>query len=185
MKLTYQKYPFWALNSVKAKSLLNAEEMAQVEKMRPCTDKTILFTIGYEGNSLENYLNRLIENDIKILVDVRNNPLSMKFGFSKSQLKKYCESINIEYLHFPEVGIISEKRQELHTQADYDRLFKDYRTKNLPNTTTTQKVILNLLIEHKRIALTCFEAQHCQCHRSHLANAIKELPGFNYEIKHI
>lgn len=185
MKLTYQKYPFWALNSVKAKTLLNAEEMAQVEKARPFTDKTVLFTIGYEGNSLENYLNRLIENDVKVLVDVRNNPMSMKFGFSKSQLKRYCESINIDYRHFPEVGIISEKRQELNTQADYDRLFKDYRIKNLTHTKDTQSAILDLLVERKRIALTCFEAQHCQCHRSHLANAIKDLPGFNYEIKHI
>ena len=185
MKLTYQKYPFWALNSLKAKSILSTEEMAQVERSRPVNDKTILYTIGYEGNSLENYLNRLIENDIKILVDVRNNPLSMKYGFSKNQLKRYCESLGIGYFHFPDVGIVSEKRQELNIQADYDKLFEEYRIKNLPHTKKTQNVIFELLLKHKRIALTCFESQHCQCHRAHLADAIKALPGFNYEIKHI
>jgi uncharacterized protein (DUF488 family) len=185
MKLTYKNYPFWALNSVKAKSLLSEEEMAMVEKSRRFNTNTILYTIGYEGSSLENYLNRLIQNDVKVLVDVRNNPLSMKFGFSKNQLKRYCESIGIGYFHFPDVGIVSSKRQELYAQADYDKLFEEYKIKNLRRTKETQEAILNLLIEHKRIALTCFEAQHCQCHRSHLADAIKTLPGFSYEIKHI
>jgi uncharacterized protein (DUF488 family) len=185
MKLTYQKYPFWALNSVKAKSLLSKEEMIKVEEARPTNDKTILYTIGYEGNSLENYLNRLIENDIKVLIDVRNNPLSMKFGFSKSQLKRYCESIGIGYFHFPDVGIISEKRQDLNTQADYDKLFREYRVKTLPNTQNTQKEILDLLVKYKRVALTCFEAQYCRCHRASLADAIKNLRSFSYKIEHI
>ena len=49
----------------------------------------------------------------------------------------------------------------------------------------TQTVILNLLKQHKRIALTCFEANICQCHRKHLAEAIETLPSFEYEVKHI
>lgn len=185
MKLTYQKFPYWAINSVKASSLLSPEEMADVEKQKSIETATVLFTIGYEGNSLEHYLNRLITNGIKVLVDVRNKPLSMKYGFSKGQLKRYCESIGISYMHFPDVGIKSDQRQELNSQADYDKLFKEYRKKNLPNTYQTQQVILNLLKEYKRIALTCFEALPCQCHRSHLADAIKALPGFDYEIKNI
>lgn len=185
MKLTYQKFPYWAINSVKAKSLLNPEEMGIVETHKPKRSGTILFTIGYEGTSLENYLNRLIQNDVKVLVDVRNNPLSMKFGFSKTQLKRYCESIGVSYFHFPDVGIMSEQRQELNTQADYDRLFKEYRKSNLPKTKHTQSAILELLKQNGRIALTCFEALPCQCHRSHLAEAIKSLPGFEYDVKHI
>lgn len=185
MKHTYRNFPYWAINSVKAESILNKQEFENVQKQRAVNDSTVLFTIGYEGGSLENYLNRLVKNDVKVLVDVRNNPLSMKFGFSKSLLKRYCESLGIEYMHFPEVGIISDKRQALNTQADYDRLFADYRVTNLPKTTATQKRILDVLITHKRIALTCFEANHCQCHRSHLADSISELPGFGYEVKHI
>ena len=109
----------------------------------------------------------------------------MKYGFSKSQLKKYCASLGIEYIHLPEVGIQSEQRQELNTQTDYDKLFEVYRKKNLTATGKTQNEILNLLKHHKRIALTCFEANICQCHRKHLAEAIENLPGFSYEVKHI
>ncbi len=109
----------------------------------------------------------------------------MKYGFSKSQLKKYCESLGIKYVHFPQVGIQSEQRRELNTQTDYDKLFTIYRNDNLSKTTRTQIDILNLLQEHKRIALTCFEANICQCHRKHLAEAIEKLPAFEYEVKHI
>ncbi len=185
MKHTYINFPYWATNSIKAASILTSDELKKVNNSKPVSNKTILFTIGYEGISLEEYLNRLLKNDVKILVDVRNNPLSMKYGFSKHQLKKYCENLGIQYMHFPEVGIQSDQRQELNTQTDYDNLFTVYRNKNLTKTVPTQTVILNLLKQHKRIALTCFEANICQCHRKHLAEAIETLPNFEYEVKHI
>lgn len=185
MKHTYVNFPYWATNSIKAKEILSIKELEKVQKNKPQSNKIILFTIGYEGISLEEYLNRLLKNDVKVLVDVRNNPLSMKFGFSKSLLTRYCESLDIQYKHIPEVGIQSAQRQILNTQADYDKLFADYRISNLTKTIASQVQILNLLKEHKRIALTCFEADICQCHRKHLAEAIEQLPDFNYEVKHI
>lgn len=185
MKHTYLNFPYWATKSLKAESILTETQFKRIEESKPKSNKTTLFTIGYEGISLEEYLNRLIKNDVKILVDVRNNPLSMKYGFSKTQLKRYCESVEINYVHFPEVGIQSNQRQELNTQDDYDKLFANYCRTNLTKTTASQLQILKLLKEHKRIALTCFEANICQCHRKHLAEAIENLPNFDYEVKHI
>jgi uncharacterized protein (DUF488 family) len=185
MKHTYRNFPYWAINSVKAPILLTADELNIVEMEKLQSSKIILFTIGYEGSSLEGYLNRLVKNGINLLIDVRNNPLSMKFGFSKSQLKRYVESLGIAYLHIPEVGIASDQRQELKTQSDYDNLFKKYRKNSLPKTKEAQERILSLLEQYKRIALTCFEADICQCHRKHLAEAIEKLPPFEYELKHI
>lgn len=185
MKHTYLNYPFYAIKSEVAENILTKEEFDEVNKFKPSGNKTVLFTIGYEGISLEEYLVRLLKNDVKVLVDVRNNPLSMKYGFSKGQLKKYCGGSGIEYVHIPDVGIQSAQRQELNTQSDYDKLFAIYRKNNLTKTIDSQIHILNLLKEHKRIALTCFEANICQCHRKHLAEAIEKLPSFDYEIRHI
>ncbi len=185
MKHTYINFPFYAIKSEAAKDILSKDDLEKVSQSKPKGYKTVLFTIGYEGISLEAYLVRLLKNDIKVLVDVRNNPLSMKYGFSKNQLKKYCAGLDIEYVHIPEVGIQSDQRQELNTQSDYNKLFDDYRKNNLTRTTAYQNEILNLLKQHKRIALTCFEANICQCHRKHLAEAIESLPEFNYELKHI
>lgn len=185
MKHTYLNFPFYATKSEAAENILTKEELEKVTKAKPKGNKTVLFTVGYEGISLEEYLVRLLKNDVKVLVDVRNNPLSMKYGFSKSQLRKYCVSLGIEYVHIPEVGIQSDQRKELNTQSDYDKLFADYRKNNLSKTTQSQNEILKLLKQHKRIALTCFEANICQCHRKHLAEAIETLPDFKYEVKHI
>jgi uncharacterized protein (DUF488 family) len=93
--------------------------------------------------------------------------------------------LDIEYCHIPEVGIDSDKRQLLETQKDYDRLFDEYRKTTLKKTIEIQNQILDLLKKHKRIALTCFEADFCQCHRSHLATSISNLPDFNYPLVHL
>lgn len=185
IKITYVKFPYLAINSTIAKDKLSSEEFDKVLQAKPKSDKTILYTIGYEGVSLEEYLNKLLLNDIKVLCDVRRNPLSMKFGFSKSQLQKACQGVGIEYIHLPELGIESDKRQELNTQSDYDKLFSLYRSEMLTQTKDYQVKLLTLLREKGRIALTCFEANINQCHRKHLADAIVKLPDFNYELKHI
>ena len=185
MKYTYVHYPYYAINSVVAERLLSKVQMEKVLSQKTSADSIVLYTIGYEGISLEAYLNKLLKNNIKVLVDVRNNPLSQKYGFSKSQLIKYCNSLNIEYTHFAELGIQSEERKDLITQEDYDILFDSYREKTLSKTITSQNQILKLLVEKKRIALTCFEANICQCHRKYLSEAITFLPDWKYELKHI
>ncbi len=185
IKLTYERYPYYAINSIVAEKYLSKEKLKSLENHRYNENETRLFTIGYEGISLEHYLNKLIKNNVSLLCDVRKNALSMKYGFSKSQLKNSCEGVGIKYVHIPEVGINSDKRQELNSQKDYDKLFQEYISNNLTQTTKYQKEILNLLKENKRIALTCFEADNCQCHRTHLAEAISNFKEFKYVVEHL
>lgn len=185
IKHTYLNFPFYAIYSTIAKDVLPGKLYERVEKATPKSEATTLFTIGYEGISLETYLQKLVKHNVKLLVDVRKNPLSMKFGFSKTLLKRYCNSLGIEYLHIPEVGINSNKRQHLETQADYDRLFADYTKTTLSETNEYQKQILDLLKKYKRIALTCFEAEPCQCHRSHLANVLVQSKKMEFPLKHL
>ncbi|PCH66463.1 MAG: hypothetical protein COC06_12700, partial [Bacteroidales bacterium] len=128
---TYINFPFYATKSVIAKNVLNDTLYQRVIDATPNETETILFTIGYEGVSLEKYLSKLVSNNIHVLVDVRKNPLSMKFGFSKTLLKRYCESLNVQYIHVPNVGIESNKRKKLNNQIDYDDLFEDYKLTTL------------------------------------------------------
>jgi hypothetical protein len=185
IELTYKSYPYFAINSIIADKFLTGDELIELEKQKPRKKGTVLFTIGYEGIFLEQYINKLIINDIKVLCDVRKNPFSMKFGFGKNQLIKACQGVRIEYMHIPEVGIENDKRQELKTQADYDKLFVYYKNSILPGITAKQRELLELLTNKKRIALTCFEANISQCHRKHLAEAIGALGDNHFEIQHI
>ena len=185
IKLTYKNFPYYATNSTIAHNYLSTAELKKLETYKSKEDDITLFTIGYEGISLESYLNKLLRNNVKLLCDVRKNAASMKYGFNKRQLENACNGVGINYIHIPEVGIDSDKRKKLNSQKDYDILFEEYVSNNLSKTIKEQETILNLLQKNKRIALTCFEADKCQCHRTHLAEAISKMNKFKYEIAHL
>lgn len=183
IRYTYQKYPFYAINSTIANELLSDDELAQVEKQKRMLTEPCLFTIGYEGITLEAYINKLIINDVRVLCDVRKNAFSQKYGFSKKQLKTACTGVGIMYVHLPELGIESVQRQELNSQADYDRLFEYYEKTTLKNNRDALLKVRALIESNKRVALTCFEKNPCQCHRTHVAEALMQLPDIGYSFK--
>jgi len=166
IKKVYNAFPYFAINSEILPRILNDNEISVVNKTRKQLEKTeqILFTIGYEGLSVESYINKLIENNIKLLCDVRGNPLSRKFGFSKNSLEHFLANIGIEYLHIPELGIASNKRKNLETNEDYKTLFNEYET-SLNKKQIYLEKIYSIINTRKRIALTCFEHNPDCCHR--------------------
>ncbi len=184
IRFTYLNFPYYSIKSKIASEILKQTNKREVANSFEEKNDT-LFTIGYEGISFEEYLNKLIKNNIKILIDVRKRAGSMKFGFNKSQLRSACHGLGIEYEHIPELGIDSEKRDHLNCQDDYDNLFNYYREKMLPDLLDKQQAILTLLKEKKRIALTCFEANIYHCHRRHLAESLSRIAEFTFLIKHI
>ena len=103
VRYTYQHYPYYATKSHIAKSIMTKEEMDSIYKQQKRYDSSMLFTIGYEGLSLEAYINRLIINDIRLLCDVRKNAYSQKYGFSKAQLETACRGVDIKYIHVPQL----------------------------------------------------------------------------------
>ncbi len=175
IRYIYKKYPYYAINSEIASKTLPPEEFEAIQKLKTQNEEQTLFTIGYEGKSLEQFLNALIRQNIKVLCDVRKNPLSRKYGFSKKTLQNACESVNIRYLHLPELGIISEKRKNLENQNDYDLLFHEYENTVLAVEKKTIRFLDSLITNYTRIALTCYEASPKQCHRTRVANAVHKI----------
>lgn len=182
IKYTYLNYPFFAINSQMAKDILSEAEYSVVLRQRPHKDDRSLMTIGYEGISLEKYIVTLLKNDVRVLCDVRKNAYSQKFGFSKSQLEKACIGSGIEYVHIPNLGIVSEKRKELNSQEDYDALFDEYETTTLQCAREELNYIFKLLQNERRIALTCFEHNPLQCHRSRIAKKLMSISQCNYSL---
>ena len=181
----YRDYPYYAINSEIASRIMDKEDLDKIEEARPKDEGFCFFTIGYEGSSFENYLNRLIQNNVRLLCDVRRNPLSRKYGFSKKTLSETLAKLGIAYKHIPELGIVSQKRQELKTKSDYNHLFSEYEQTTLKDNTKTLEELHFLLKKYKRLAITCFEAEPCMCHRGRVAKAITKLPNWEYPIKHL
>jgi hypothetical protein len=184
---TYRRYPYYATRSEIADRVLREDRdaLSSIEKARPKRHQPGLATIGYEGLSLEKYLNTLLISGISVLCDVRRNPLSRKYGFSKTTLSHGCESIGIRYEHMPQLGIASEQRQNLKTQSDYDRLFRKYEQETLPAQISSLQEIRKLINEGERVALTCYEQLPSQCHRKCVAVALENQFGAAFKASNL
>jgi hypothetical protein len=184
---TYRRHPYHAIRSEMAERVLAGDDaaLAAIAAARPAAVGPGLCTIGYEGRTLESYLNRLLQNGVSLLCDVRRNPLSRKYGFSKGTLRKTCDGVGIRYEHLPELGIASEYRRELHTQADYDALFALYERDSLPRQTEALATIHRWVEAGERVALTCFERLPHQCHRHCVAGALENNFGRSCAPQHL
>ena len=181
----YRTYPYYAINSDIRDEVLDPAELEAVEASRPDARSARLFTIGYEGLSLEQFLNKLIEQSVSALCDVRRNAVSMKFGFSKRQLQHACEGLGISYVHMPELGIDSHKRKHLNSRSDYDSLFRDYTGTTIRENDAALDSIVRLVSDNRRVALTCFEADASDCHRGCVANALLAKADFGHRVAHL
>lgn len=175
IKHTYLNYPFWAINSTILADVLTVEERIKVLAQRKQSNEKTLYTIGYEGVSLEMYINKLIVNDVKVLCDVRKNSYSQKWGFSKATLQDACEKVGIKFVHIPQLGIESGERQELKVIADYKRLFASYEATTLIENNVSLLQLSEIVTTNERVALTCFEKDVQMCHRGVIASQLMML----------
>jgi len=155
----YDKYPEYAILSC-YKKVIEFE-----------SESSGLVTIGYEGKSIDSFLNELIINKINVVIDVRRNAYSMKFGFSDRKLRDYLDKINIEYIHMADLGIPSDLRKDLVTHDDYQSLFVKY-AKELDDKQDLLKFIEDIG-SNKKAALMCFEKDVNYCHRSVIAEKLR------------
>ncbi|MEZ4300729.1 MAG: DUF488 family protein [Polyangiaceae bacterium] len=184
---TYKRFPYFATRSEIAERVLkdDRDALARITALRAARPEAALHTIGYEGHSLESYLNLLLRCGVSMLCDVRRNPMSRKYGFSKSTLARACEGVGIRYEHLPELGIASEQRQGLETQADFDALFREYERTWLPTQGDALMKIRAWVEAGEHVALTCYEHLPHQCHRHCVADALKARYGKDMNPKHL
>ena len=166
IRKAYREYPYYAINSEILERLFRNKELEKFksEKNQYVQSAQMLFTIGYEGRSIEAFINILIQNDIRLLCDVRKNPLSRKLGFSKEKLQHITEQIGIKYVHIPALGIESEKRVDLKSVNDYENLFAEY-SQTLSSRKMQLDYLYSLLKKNCRVALMCYEKDPQMCHR--------------------
>jgi len=183
----YRRHPYYATRSEMAARLFAREPAARaaIEAARPTIPNPGIYTIGYEGRSLEGYLNELLRAGVTLLCDVRRNALSRKYGFSRKTLTTACNGVGIRYEHLPELGIASDQRRELKSQADYDRLFTSYKENDLPKQGEVLEKIALWIRSGHRVALTCYEAKPCECHRHCVAAALEEELGVSFGINNL
>ena len=185
VKKTYQDFPQFTLRSKIVDRYFTAEELNERQFAFTIDTMPTVFSIGYEGLTIDSFLYKLIANNSTLVVDVRNNPQSMKYGFSKKTFKHFVESAGMKYIHIPELGIPSTMRKGLGESVSHKTLFKAYETKLLPKQETEIKQLIDLTNQNERAALVCFEADHNLCHRHTLIEHLQKNKSFKRSVTHL
>jgi uncharacterized protein (DUF488 family) len=130
-----------------------------------------IFTIGYEGATVGEFIAALHSAGVKRVIDVRALPLSRRPGFSKSSLRASLEQSGIEYIHLKALGTPSEGRTAARAgrHADMARIYAGQL--ELPEAIGQSALMLELARE-KPTALLCMERDPAVCHRTLLIDAV-------------
>lgn len=134
-----------------------------------------VFTIGYEGLDIDAFMSLLAEHGIDTIVDVRELPLSRKPGFSKKALANILNISGREYVHMVDLGCPKLVRDRYREDGNWKRYTEGF----LKYLKTQDDAIaeLSALAATSNCALLCYEADSNFCHRSMVANAVKDYCG--------
>lgn len=135
----------------------------------------ILFTLGYEGLTIEAFITRLQTAQVETVVDVRELPLSRKKGFSKRAFCAALAAHGIAYLHAPALGCPKPIRNQYKADGSWQTYTRDFL-----KCIQTQDAALRELVKIAQATpagLVCFEANFSTCHRTYVARAARQLGG--------
>jgi uncharacterized protein (DUF488 family) len=130
-----------------------------------------IFTIGYEGTTVPEFIAALRKTGVERVIDVRALPLSRRPGFSKTPLRGALAEAGIEYVHLKALGTPAEGRAAARAgrHADLERIYAGQL--ELPEAMAQSAQMLELVRE-KPSALLCMEREPAHCHRTLLIDAV-------------
>lgn len=175
VRRVYNRYPWYASRS-------ELEECLPSPKPEAPVAAPGVFTVGYQGRSIDDFMNHLLVHGIRGILDVRSNPASRKYGFSMKTLKDVAGRLGLDYVNLPELGIPGDLRIDLDGFASYQALFCRYESEILPMQKETINRVRKML-EDRPLALLCMEREPEWCHRGHLATHLAKLS--NLPIHHL
>ena len=123
-----------------------------------------LFSVGYEGRSIEELVALLLANKVSVLADVRLNAISRKPGFSKKRLAEALAVAGIAYWHARALGNPKENRDPFHN-GDVRGGLRVFRAVLSSDDAGLELGHLAELLSTERVAVLCFERDHDRCHR--------------------
>jgi uncharacterized protein (DUF488 family) len=127
-----------------------------------------LFTLGYEGLTIEAFIARLQAAQVKTIVDVRELPLSRKKGFSKSAFCAALSAHGIAYLHAPALGCPKPIRNQYKADGNWQTYTRDFLKYIQTRAASVRELVK--IAQATPACLVCFEADFSTCHRTYVAS---------------
>ncbi|BBX06751.1 DUF488 family protein [Mycolicibacterium aichiense] len=135
-----------------------------------------LISIGYEGKTVDYLVAQLLQQDVRVLIDVRLTPLSRKPGLSKVKLSEALAAVGIGYVHHRALGNPKDNRAGFRAGEPQSRA----RYRDVLESTAATDALAHVceLMDGGVVALLCFELDHAECHRDIVVRRLmKERPG--------
>jgi uncharacterized protein (DUF488 family) len=136
---------------------------------------TEIATIGYEGATMQSFVEALTQAKVELLVDVRAVASSRRPGFSKTKLAANVGEAGIDYLHLRGLGTPSDGRAAARAgrHAEMHAIFAEHLA--TPAAQDELETLAELVRTGRRVCLLCFEADPAHCHRTLVAEALSAL----------
>jgi uncharacterized protein (DUF488 family) len=131
-----------------------------------------IYSVGYEGLSLDALVERLAGNRVTTVVDVRLNPISRRPGFSRKRLETALHAAGIEYIHEKTLGNPPENRDSFRSGDGEDGRARMRAILANGASDALQRVVD--LASNGRIAVLCVEREPQRCHRDVITAAVVE-----------
>lgn len=134
--------------------------------------KPMVATIGYQGSTVPEFLDKLTGAGVDTLVDVRAVAASRRPGFSKTSLRAGLEGVGIGYVHLRGLGTPADGRAAARAgrTGEMHEIFHAHM-KTLAAEEAMYE-LQELLTSGRHVALLCFEADYHECHRLLVAEAL-------------
>ena len=130
-----------------------------------------IFTIGYEGATVDEVVCALKAAGVELVADVRAVPNSRRPGFSKNGFAATLAENGIAYRHLKALGTPKEGR-DAAKKGDRATLERVYAGQlELPEAQAEAAMLLDIASE-RPTALLCFERDPAMCHRTLLLKAV-------------
>lgn len=129
-----------------------------------------IFTIGYEGATMAEFLAALAAAGVRRVIDVRALPLSRRPGFSKSSLAASLAEAGIDYVHLKPLGT-PKRGRDAAKKGDVATLRVVYADQLALPEAQAAAARMRALAAEMPSALLCFERDPCHCHRTLLLAA--------------
>ncbi|RSV14380.1 DUF488 domain-containing protein [Sphingomonas sp. ABOLG] len=124
-----------------------------------------IFTIGYEGVTMDEFIAALQKAGVERVIDVRALPLSRRPGFSKSTLAASLRAAGIDYVHLKALGT-PKRGRDAAKKGDVATLREVYDDQLALPEAQAAAAQMRALAAEKPSALLCYERDPCHCHRT-------------------
>ena len=164
----YGKYPWFAHRSER--------DGGRHKRATPSAEPAV-YTVGYQGLSIDAFLNLLLDRGITQLVDTRFTPASRVYGYHATTLRNLCERVGIGYQPEPMLGVPKQTRERFFQTRNHRQFKRDYS--EILRAQRDRVLATSDLMTRAPAAVMCYERDVSDCHRHLLAHELAAINGLD------